>query len=300
MRRLARALAILAVTGVAAFWYLTAPRSEPVENLTGLAGDAGRGALVFAAGGCASCHAAPGAEGAARLELGGGRRFASPFGTFVAPNISPDPEHGIGGWSVADLVNAMHHGTSPEGAHYYPAFPYTSYARVSLQDIADLHAYLLTLPPVARPSAPHEVGFPFNIRRLLGGWKLLFARHDGPVVKDVPPEAERGRYLVEGLGHCGECHTPRNALGGLDYSRWLGGAPNPTGKGRIPNITPAALDWSEADIAYYLETGFTPDFDSAGGEMAEVVKNTAQLSPEDRASIAAYLKAVPPVRDAAQ
>lgn len=300
MRRIVRLLAALAVIGAGAFWYLTAPETEPAENLAGLTGDAGRGALVFAAGGCGSCHSAPGAEGAARLELGGGRRFPSPFGTFLAPNISPDREHGIGGWSVADLVNAMRHGTSPEGAHYYPAFPYTSYARASLQDIADLHAYLMTLPPVARPSAPHEVGFPFSIRRLLGGWKLLFARHDGPVVAEVPPAAERGRYLVEGLGHCGECHTPRNGLGGLDYSRWLGGAPNPTGKGRIPNITPGALDWSQADIAYYLETGFTPDFDSAGGEMAEVVQNTAQLTPEDRASIAAYLKAVPQVADAAQ
>jgi mono/diheme cytochrome c family protein len=184
-------------------------------------------------------------------------------------------------------------GTSPEGSHYFPAFPYTTYARAELQDIADLQAFLLTLPPDATPSQVHEVGFPFSIRRALGGWKLMFFKRGWVLTGDLTPQVERGRYLVEALGHCGECHTPRNALGGLERARWLGGAPNPSGDGRIPNITSGRLTWSESDIAGYLKTGFTPEFDSAGGEMAEVVKNVSHLPDEDLAAIAAYLKAVP-------
>jgi mono/diheme cytochrome c family protein len=159
----------------------------------------------------------------------------------------------------------------------------------------DLVAYLRTLPADATPSGAHELGFPFNIRRAVGGWKLLFAS-DQWVLADAPtPQVERGRYLVEALGHCAECHTPRNALGGLNRSDWLAGGPNPDGEGTIPNITPGKLTWTENDIAYYLETGFTPDFDSVGGSMAHVVRNTARLTPEDRLAIAAYLKAVPAV-----
>ena len=148
-----------------------------------------------------------------------------------------------------------------------------------------------SLPAVERANEPHEIGFPFNIRLSLGGWKLLFFNDDWVADADTP-ELERGRYLVEALGHCAECHTPRNALGGLNKSEWMMGAPNPSGKGRIPGIAPAVLDWSAGDIAYYLETGFTPDFDSAGGEMTEVIRNTSRLTPEDRAAIAAYLKAL--------
>lgn len=285
------ALAALA----AAFWLATQPRRADSAALAGLEGDAARGEQVFWAGGCASCHAAPGAEGEARLVLSGGRRFPSPFGTFVAPNISSDPAHGIGGWSTVDLATALRHGTSPDGAHYYPAFPYTSYAKMTYRDIADLRAFLAELPPSDRENAAHELPFPFNIRRTLGAWKLLYLDRKW-VLEDAPTEkVARGRYLAEALGHCGECHTPRDALGGLDRSRWLAGAPNPSGKGRIPNITPGKLDWSEAEIAYYLETGFTPEFDSAGGEMAEVVENLSRLPPEDREALAAYLKAVPPV-----
>jgi mono/diheme cytochrome c family protein len=157
-----------------------------------------------------------------------------------------------------------------------------------------LRAYLQTLPPSDAASLPHDVPFPFNIRRSLGGWKLLFLK-DGFVRPDVPADAEAGRYIVEALAHCGECHTPRNALGGLDYTRWLGGAPSPDGKGKIPNITPGALTWSESEIVDYLKTGFTPEFDSAGGLMAEVVANMSQLPDEDLLSIAKYLKALPPV-----
>lgn len=185
----------------------------------------------------------------------------------------------------------MMRGVTPDGAHIYPAFPYTTYARAAPQDVVDLIVYLRTLPADATASQPHEVGFPFNIRRSLGGWKLLFSNEDWVV--DVPPELERGRYLVEALGHCGECHTPRNAFGGLKRSDWLAGADNPNGEGRIPGITPDILGWSQGDIAEYLKSGFTPDFDTAGGEMYDVIQNISQLPDEDRQAIAAYLIALP-------
>ncbi|UYV39250.1 cytochrome c [Rhodobacteraceae bacterium D3-12] len=292
MRKLLKIVVVLALIGLAVFWFVTRPSRVDPDALAGLSGDAAKGEQVFWAAGCAACHAAPKAEGEARLVLAGGMAFASPFGTFFAPNISPDPEHGIGGWSLEALVNAMKHGTGPNGAHYYPAFPYTSYARAELADIADLHAFLATLPASDAANTPHDVGFPFNIRRSLGGWKFLFSRPEW--VMDVSgDELERGRYLVEALGHCGECHTPRNALGGLDYSRWLQGAATPDGKGKVPALTPDALTWSAVDIAAYLGTGFTPDFDSAGGHMADVVLNLANLPKSDLAAIAAYLKAMP-------
>ncbi|WP_372605299.1 c-type cytochrome, partial [Actibacterium sp.] len=273
MRRLFLALFCLVLIGLAGFWLITAPRPLPKDRLTGLTGDASRGETVFWAAGCASCHAAEGATGEAKLRLGGGQRFASPFGTFLAPNISPDPENGIGGWSLPEFANAVLRGVSPQGAHYYPAFPYTSYQHATDQDIADLKAFIDGLPPVATASQPHDVGFPFNIRRSLGGWKLLFARSDWVISGDLDPQLTRGRYLVEALGHCGECHTPRNPLGGILRSKWLTGAPTPDAKGKVPGLTPATLDWSAQDIAYYLETGFTPEFDSAGGHMASVVEN---------------------------
>lgn len=297
--RFCTAVLVLALVGGGVFLWITAPaRLDPGLRaaLASVTPDVDRGAGVFLAAGCGACHSAPDTTGEARLTLTGGQKFPSDFGTFIAPNISPDPTHGIGGWTLDDFARALTEGVSPEGAHYYPAFPYTAYARMQAGDIADLWAYLGTLPGSDAPSQPHEVEFPFSIRRSLGGWKWLFM-DDAWVMEDVPDDAEltRGRYLVEAMGHCGECHTPRNALGGLDAARWLGGAPSPDGKGGVPNITPGGLDWAAGDIAYYLETGFTPDFDSVGGHMAAVVENYGQLPSEDRAAVAAYLKAVPAV-----
>lgn len=283
---------VCALVGAAAGWLLTRPAPLDPEFGADLTGDPDAGALVFAAGGCVSCHAVPEAEAEEKLILAGGLAFPSDFGTFYAPNISSDPDAGIGGWSLPEFARALQAGVSPEGQHYYPAFPYTAYTHMTPQDVTNLWAYMQSLPADATPSKPHDVGFPFNIRRSLGGWKMLFASDDYVLTGDLSDQVQRGRYLVEGLAHCGECHTPRNALGGLDRSAWLGGAPNPSGKGRIPNITPGVLEWSEADIVEYLTSGFTPDFDSAGGEMAEVVSNMAQLPDADRAAIAAYLKAV--------
>ena len=291
MRRLLRILFFLIVVGAGAFWVLSRPETLPADAMAGLTADPGHCETVFWAGGCASCHAAPGAQGDDRLVLAGGYRIESPFGTFVAPNISPS-EAGIGNWSAEDLANALIRGVSPGGEHYYPALPYTTYAHMTLQDVADLKAFMDTLPASDTANQPHELSFPFTVRRGLGLWKRLYLTEDW-VVPAQTPEIERGRYLVEALGHCAECHTPRNQFGGLDKTRWLQGAPNPSGKGQIPGIAPGKLDWTAEDIAYYLESGFTPDFDSAGGEMADVVSNMAHLTPEDRAAIATYIKAVP-------
>ncbi len=288
-------LVALAAIGLGAFWLVTRPATSDPAALAGIEPDLARGEAVFNAGGCASCHSAEGATGEARLELGGGRGFASDFGTFRAPNISPDPKTGIGGWTALDLVNAMTHGTSPQGAHYYPAFPYATYTRATVEDIVSLHGYLMTLPPVTAASRPHDLTFPFNIRLTLGGWKFLFLDDSWILPDSAKTDVTRGRYLVEALGHCGECHTPRNALGAVDPSRWLAGAPNPSGKGTIPNITPAKLDWSDGELMAYFTTGFTPDFDVAGGEMTEVIENLKQLPEDDLSAIIAYLRAVPAV-----
>jgi mono/diheme cytochrome c family protein len=295
MRRWLVWLGFVALAAAVAAWLLSAPRTLAPGALDGLTGDPARGEMVFYAGGCGSCHSAEGAEGEDRLKLAGGRRFLSPFGTFVAPNISPDPTAGIGGWSALDLANAMKMGVSPEGTHYFPAFPYTSYTRATLADIADLKVYLDTLPPVATPSLQHEVPFPFNIRRAVGLWKLLFFTDKPHVdVSAASPQAQRGAYLAEALGHCGDCHTPRNFLGGSIGSRWLAGGPNPDGNGMIPNITPAKLTWTEDEIVEFLTSGFTPDFDTAGSTMVPVVGNLSKLPASDRAALAAYLKLVPP------
>jgi mono/diheme cytochrome c family protein len=293
MRRLLQYLVVLGLIVAVGLWFASAPRGGDPALVADLKGDVGRGEVVFTAAGCASCHMAPGATGEAELVLVGGQRFVTDFGTFIAPNISSDPEQGIGGWPLSDLVNALKYGVSPEGQHYYPALPYGAYTHMALQDIADLHAYLATLPPDATPSAAHELGFPFNIRRAVGMWKLLYLNSGWAIDGDLTPVEERGRYISEAMAHCGECHTPRNLLGGPDRSRWLAGAPNPNGQGRIPNITPAKLTWSEADIVAYLTTGFTPDFDTVGGHMVEVVKNMGKLPESDRAAVAAYLKLVP-------
>lgn len=296
MRRILVLVLAVATVGLGAAWAVMRPNPLPADALDGMTPDLANGERVFWAAGCAACHADPDAKGDAKLVLKGGQRFPSPFGTFVAPNISNDPGAGIGSWRAIDLANAMMRGVSPEGAHYYPVFPYASYARAELQDIVDLRAYLATLPADPTPSGAHEVGFPFSIRLVLGGWKLLYLDPSWVVTGDLSPEEERGRYLVEALGHCGECHTPRDRLGGMDQARWLAGGPIPGGKGTFPNITPGKLTWSERDIVEYLTSGFTPDYDSAGGHMALVVENTARLPESDRAAIAAYLKRVAPVK----
>ena len=297
MRRIAVAILLLVPLAV---WLITQPSTIPAEELPDHAGDAVAGERMFWAGGCASCHATPvdgrRAKGADKLVLGGGMTLESPYGDFHVPNISPH-EDGLGGWTTLEFVNAMLRGVSPDGRHYYPSFPYASYARMRIEDVIDLKAFLDTLPAVAGTTPGHDLGIPWNTRRGIGVWKRLYL-DASPVVDVEGEQAERGRYLVEGPGHCGECHTPRNLLGGLIESRWLSGAPNPEGKGRVPNITAGESgigEWSAADIEYYLETGFTPEFDTVGGSMVAVQENMAKLNKEDRAAIAAYLTTVPAI-----
>ena len=286
MRRVITGLILVAAALAVAGLFLTWPDKVDPARFAGLEPDPVAGEVVYWAAGCASCHAAEGDD--SRTVLSGGYRLKSDFGTFVSPNISPDPAHGIGNWTLTEFANSILKGTSPGATHYFPAYPYASYANMADQDVVNLWAFLQTLPPSDIPDQPHEIAFPFNIRLAVGGWKLLYFGKD-----PVPSDADRGTYLVEVLGHCAECHTPRDAFGGLDRSRWMAGAPNPSGEGKIPGLTPAQFDWTEADIAYYLETGFTPDFDSAGGGMASVVQNLSNLPASDREAIAAYIKALP-------
>ncbi|RMD62361.1 MAG: hypothetical protein D6826_07560 [Alphaproteobacteria bacterium] len=257
-----------------------------------------RGAYIFRAAGCLACHTDVKNKGA---PLAGGRALVTPFGTFYTPNITPDPVFGIGGWSDVDFLRALRRGIAPDGRHYYPAFPYTSYTGMRERDILDLKAYLFAQAPVARANRPHELKFPFRFRVLLGPWKALFFEA-GARVADPGRDAvwNRGAYLVNHLGHCGECHTPRNILGAMDRTRAFAGNPaGPDGK-KVPNITPHPRDgigrWRESDIAYFLKTGFLPDGDFVGGAMTEVIEeSTGHLSDTDRLAIARYLLSLPPL-----
>lgn len=296
LRNVVVLLLALALVAAVAFYVLTIPTVAVTGPLAARTPDLANGETMFHIGGCASCHATPKQED--RRRLGGGLVLATTFGSFKVPNISPDTTHGIGAWTEEAFVNAVLRGVGPDGEHLYPAFPYTSYQRMALDDVRDLFAFLKTLPPVARPSEPHELRFPFNVRRGLGLWKLLYL--DGKTFTPDPAksaELNRGAYLVEGPGHCAECHSPRDAFGGIVEARRFAGGPDPEGKGWVPNITPHAdgiAAWSALDIAYLLESGFTPDFDSVGSTMADVVLGTGKLSKADRAAMAAYIKSLPP------
>ena len=295
IRRLILLAAVAAVLGLAVFWFLTIPATVPASALAVHTPDLVNGKEMFYAGGCASCHAVP--KQPDKTRLGGGLALNSPFGTFYVPNISPDSKDGIGAWTDAQFVTAMTKGTSPTGEHLYPAFPYTSYQHMRFDDLRDLFAYLKTLPPVSGKVRDHDLPFPFNIRRTLGLWKLLFL--DGKPFEPDPSKSaqwNRGAYLVNGPGHCAECHSPRNALGGVIESLRFTGGPSPDGQGGVPNITQFKLkEWTEANIVETLESGMTADADRVGGNMVEVVRNTSQLTEADRRAIAAYIKSLPAV-----
>ncbi|MDP2411594.1 MAG: cytochrome c [Pseudolabrys sp.] len=295
LRKLFLAAVAAAVVGLVVFWFLTIPVTVPASALGPHTPNLDNGKTMFDAGGCTSCHATPGQQD--RTQLAGGMPLPSPFGTFYVPNISSHATDGIGGWSEAQFVTAMTKGTSPSGQHYYPAFPYTSYQRMAVGDVRDLFAYMKTLPAAEGRVRGHDLPFPFNIRRTLGGWKFLYL--DGEPFRPDPSQSaqwNRGAYLVNGPAHCAECHSPRNALGGIVAAQRFAGGPNPEGKGWVPNITQKGLsDWSASDIAYMLESGQLPDGDSVGSNMAAVVRNTAQLSAADRDAMAAYIKSLPAI-----
>jgi len=295
-RRILLLIVILAgAVGSALYWWLTAAPPMSAVKAPPHPADVANGQTVFNAGGCSSCHAVPGQPD--RLKLGGGLAIESPFGTFYAPNISPDPADGIGKWTEVEFIRAVTEGISPAGYHYFPAFPYTSYQHARPEDLRDLFAYLKSLEPVSGKVREHDVPFPFNIRRNIGIWKLLFMDHQ-PFMPDParPASWNRGAYLVGSLGHCAECHSARNFLGGIIAAQRFAGGPNPEGEGWVPNITQKGIgEWSQKDISYFLETGEMPDGDTAGGSMARVIKNTSRLSSQDRAAMAEYIKSLPPV-----
>jgi len=305
LRNLGVIAVVGAVLGLGVFWIVTIPATVPASALEPYTPNLANGKTMFDIGGCPACHAVPNsdAEKIDRTRLGGGLALVSPFGTFYAPNISPDPKDGIGNWSEANFVTALWDGTTPGGHHLFPAFPYGSYRHMELNDVRDLFAYIKTLPPVEGRVRGHDLAFPFSIRRMVGGWKLLFLK-GGPYKSDPTKSAQwnRGAYLVNGPGHCAECHSPRNFLGGIVESERFAGGPAPDGKDWVPNITPVGLThwskenitWSQQDIANFLEDGGDPSGDYAGGAMAEVVRNTSLITPQDRAAIAEYIVSLPP------
>jgi mono/diheme cytochrome c family protein len=261
-------------------------------------GDAKRGEYLSKAAGCLGCHTE---EKKGAVPYAGGRGLKSPFGTFYGPNITPHPAAGIGKWSEADFMRAMREGKRPDGANYFPAFPYPSFNAITDADLRDLWAYLRTLPASAQASRPHGVRFPFNIRLGITVWKWLFFR---PAVftpdPKRSPQINRGAYLTTALGHCGECHTPRNFIGGPRRDRFLAGGKGPEGKD-IPNLTPTRLKkkWSGKDLTDFLSAGITPDGDVPAEAMGEVIRNTTgQLTPDDLTAMIAYLRALPPLPEA--
>jgi mono/diheme cytochrome c family protein len=286
---------VIAAIGLAAYALLTEPQVVPASAFGPHQTNLENGRTMFLAGNCASCHATPNQDDPTRL--GGGVALTSAFGTFYPPNISPHEQDGIGGWSEADFVTAMVKGTSPDGWHLYPVFPYTSFQHMAVNDVRDLFAYIKSLPPVAGVVEENDLPILYKIRRNIGIWKFLYL--DGEPFKPDPaksPQWNRGAYLVNGVAHCAECHSPRNFLGGIKRGQRFAGGPDFEGDDWVPNITQKALgDWSEKDIATMLESGDLPEGDRIGGAMVKVVRNTAQLSAEDRAAIAVYIKSLPPV-----
>lgn len=283
---------VLAIVVIGAAIYFLRPVTGPARDLT-LAGDATRGAYLIRIGGCVSCHTDAG-EG--RAMLAGGPALATPFGTFYAPNITPHPEAGIGNWTIAEFSRAMSDGEGPQG-HLYPAFPYENYTLMSDQEIADLYAALREIPADPTPSKAHEVGFPFNQRLALAGWKNLFFKPQRYAADTSKSEQwNRGRYLVYGPGHCVMCHSPRNLLGGLEAGKELSGNPGGGPGGRAPSLLAADLAENGYDaptLAQTLSDGFTPGFDVLGGAMGEVIaEGTSQWTAEDREAVAAYLTGV--------
>jgi len=257
-----------------------------------------RGAYVFAVAGCAACHTDVAHKGPV---LAGGRAIATPFGTFYGPNITPDATYGIGRWSDGDFLRALREGLRADGAHLFPVFPYTSFTLMTDADILDLKAYVFSLPPVARPSRPNDVWFPFSWRWLQTFWRWLNFT-PGPYVPDPAHDAawNRGAYIVRGMGHCGECHTPRDFMGGLEGDQFLAGNPSGPDGQKVPNITPdkptGIGSWSRNQLLTFLRSGLLPNGDVAGSVMGEVIANgTSKMTDADRDAVATYLQSLPPL-----
>ena len=246
-------------------------------------GDAAVGERLAGLAGCPACHTAP-----AGVPFAGGYPIETKFGTFYGTNLTPDARTGLGAWTYGDFARAMREGEAPEGHGYWPAFPYPSFRRASDEDLGHLWAYLRGLPAVQRENTPHALQGYGAVQRWL--WRTLIwqPEKDPPLPED--PVLHRGAELVEGLGHCGECHTPRTRWGRLDPKRPLAGSREPPEP--APNLTSGsgAGGWGHEDWLLFLETGMTPEGDVVGGEMARVVDHgTARLMDADREAMAAWL-----------
>ena len=255
-----------------------------------------RGEYLVRAGGCFSCHTATGGQ-----SLAGGRALATPFGTFYSPNITPDPATGIGRWTDAQFLRALREGIRPDGANYFPVFPYTSFTGITDSDALAMKAYLFSLPAVHQQNRPHDVAFPFSWRFLQTGWKLLFFT-PGPFqpMPDHNAVYNRGAYLVTALAHCGECHTPRNFLGATRSGWSLAGAPDGPDGQLVPNITPDPSTgigkWEKDDVVELLRTGTTPEQSMVKGAMRETIQDGLKyLRDDDLEAIADYLFAQPAI-----
>ena len=257
-----------------------------------------RGEYLFNAANCVGCHTDT-KHGGARLA--GGGAIETPFGTYYSANITPDPVYGIGAWGDADFLQALRRGIAPDGGHYFSAFPFPAFTFMTDRDILDIRAYLATQTPVAQPNRPHDVGFPFDMRLSMVAWRALYFT-PGPLAPDPAQSAEwnRGAYLTIAAAHCGECHTPRTALGGPEQNRRFGGHRLSGAQGKLaPNISPDRTDgigqWRAEDIAELLKSGMMPNGDFVAAPMSEVVDGTAKLTDADRMAIATYLKSLPAV-----
>jgi mono/diheme cytochrome c family protein len=227
--------------------------------------------------------------------LAGGRAFETAFGTFYSPNITPDEATGIGRWSREQFARALKHGRAPDGRPYFPVFPYTAYRLMTDADAAKLYGYLQQLEPVRQVNRPHALRW-WVKRWVMRPWQWWYL--DEPCRPVIDPSLARGRYLVDALGHCGECHTARDRFGAVRVGGYLAGNPVGPEDGSVPNITPDRESgigkWSLDDIAYFLDTGQYPDGDFVGASMTPVVDHsTSKLTAADRESIAAYLKSIP-------
>ena len=256
-----------------------------------------RGEYIFHLSGCSSCHTDTQKKG---MLLAGGAGLKTPFGIFYAPNITPDKTYAIGNWSEDDFIRALKDGISPNGTHYFPVFPFSAYTKMTTSDMKDLRAYIFSLPPASVPNKPHKINFPFNMRFLQWVWKVLYFNKGRYIPNNTKSDGwNRGAYLVNGLSHCNECHTPRNILGGSNISRFLSGTPDGPEGNPVPNITPdletGIGKWSDSEIADVLNSGMLPDGDFVGGSMTEVSENLSKLTPEDLRAIGVYLKSIPAI-----
>ena len=296
IRELALSIVILGVLVCAVLFFISRPVTVDAASLPQHTADLANGKLMFTAGGCQSCHKPPDdAAGVDKALPSGGAALKTPIGTFYPPNLTPDDETGIGRWQDAEFVAAMKYGTSPDGRHYLPAFPYTSYAAMRTEDIMDLHAYLKSLKPVKSQARAPDVTMLWVMRQGIGVWKLLGLR--SATYQPDPQQSDawnRGAYLVNSAGHCGECHTPRNLLMISDLSRYLAGGPHPEGgKDKVPSLRSLVerKRFKDAtDLATALQWGEAFGYeDMSSGGMGAVQTNLSKLPTKDLEAMAEFL-----------